>query len=77
MKRKAVLQCYRFLLAFLMAGSFYTQLPAQTTPVDTSYDEQVQYQFVEKPAEFPGGEIAMREYLQENLKYPDGYFGAY
>jgi protein TonB len=37
--------------------------------LDTSLNQQV-YLFADKKAEFPGGEKAMLQFVQSNLKYP-------
>ena len=40
-------------------------------PVNTNDTNDKIYHFVEKMPEYPGGEIALRRYLVENLKYPN------
>jgi TonB family protein len=68
------------LLIFLsINGNLFSQVNVPDTAVEVSCQfyldsilkKQV-YIFADKKAEFPGGEIAMMQFIQSNLKYPCG-----
>jgi TonB family protein len=71
MKPSITLTVCSFGFLILMASSFLNHLTAQDVPAKKPIEEGVTYQFVEKPAQFPGGEEAMRKYLVEHMKYPE------
>lgn len=64
MNRKQLL--FVFSLQFV-AGVVFSQKP-ETPPVPK---EEMSYQVIDEPAEFPGGMSALQEYLKANLKYPE------
>jgi TonB family protein len=60
----------QLLLALILLAPGF--LFSQTEPADsTPQEEEIQYVFVEKAAEFPGGVDALMKYLKKNLKYPE------
>jgi periplasmic protein TonB len=60
----------------LICGAAFSQItkpepelsPKQESVVDEK--EEPVYDIVDEPADFPGGLTALREYMMENLKYP-------
>jgi len=67
------------LMFFLFGGKSFSQVNVTDTAVevscqfylDTTLRKQV-YLFADRKAEFPGGEKAMVQFVQSNLKYPSG-----
>ena len=59
------------ILAFLCFQSFGQVIePKSETPTKEPQQELI-YEFVEEPAEFPGGASAFFPFVKENLKYPE------
>ncbi|MCQ2249809.1 MAG: energy transducer TonB [Bacteroidales bacterium] len=46
-------------------------IPVETAPVEEEPEEPQVFFIVEEMPEFPGGELALRKYLAENVKYPE------
>ena len=75
---------YNFVLFFLLTVFIVKgNLSAQVMEVDTAVEVSCQfyldtalkkqvYLFADRKAEFPGGEKAMVQFVQSNLKYPSG-----
>ncbi len=40
-------------------------------PTEKSNQKEVVYDFVDEPADFPGGREALLNYLSDNIVYPD------
>src|SRR5688572_29534998 len=79
MKYRSVIFVFFFLIA--QKSDLFSQIEVADTAVafecssylDTNLNQQV-YLFADKKAEFPGGERAMIQFIQSNLKYPsDGF----
>ncbi|WP_430405767.1 energy transducer TonB [Fluviicola sp.] len=61
-----------FLLSFLGFQSFgQTEEPKTANSSSKSVDEDKIYEFVDEPADFPGGREALLKYLSDNIVYPD------
>ncbi len=63
MKIKELLMAIAFLLAGITAFS-------QTEPEPVKPREEIIYDVVHEPADFPGGMAALKKYLAENMRYP-------
>lgn len=60
------------ILAFLCFQSFgQTEEPKTVNSSSKSVDEDKIYDFVDEPADFPGGREALLKYLSDNIVYPD------
>jgi len=62
------------ILVFLIASTpGITQDPELIIPDEPEPEEQVEpvYDFVEQPAEFPGGAAEMMKFVQKNIRYPE------
>lgn len=56
-----------------VCGLAFSQEPdkAPAPPVRSEKSQEVIYDLVDEPAEFPGGMGALKEYVKSNLKYPE------
>jgi protein TonB len=53
-----------------LAGELPTEKLEQDIHKKEVADMETVYQFVEEPAEFPGGNVALNKFLTDNLRYP-------
>lgn len=58
--------CLLFFIPFCAAGQF---VPGGDAPPPPPLDSGV-YEFVDEPAQFPGGDEAMKKFIKQNLKIP-------
>ena len=56
-------------LQLINGSTFAQEVPAPK--VEKHQEEELIYEFVEEPAEFPGGVSAFNLFVKENLKYPE------
>lgn len=55
-------------LQLISAGTFAQEVPVRK--VENAPQEDMIYDIVDEPADFPGGVAALKKYMAENLRYP-------
>lgn len=60
----------RLMILSLMALCGFTTLMAQKTVVSQKEQQDEVFSVVEQMPSFPGGDMAMMEFLRDNMKYP-------
>lgn len=61
---------YIYTLLFLFTGTLYAQESQPDAPPESAIDEEV-FEKVDEVAQFPGGQMAMFKFIQQNLVYPN------